>query len=84
MRFDSSTSVWIQVCLKMKDKSELCAICDTALTSATLPVVSRVPIRSQLTSRLSVANCDGQLHDSEWVLRHASAADQCWHTWVCF
>ncbi len=54
----------------------------SALTSATLPVVSRVP--SQLASILSVANCDRQLHDSEWVLRRMSADDLCLHTWVCF
>lgn len=79
MLFDSSTSMWIQ------DKSELCAIFDTlVLTSATLSVVLHVSILSQLTSRLSVANCDGQLYDSEWVLCGASAADQCMRVWVCF
>lgn len=79
MHFDSSTSMWIQ------DKSELCAISDTlVLTSATLSVVLRVSILSQLTSRLSVANCEGQLHDREWVLWGASAADKCMSTWACF
>lgn len=70
-----------------KDEGEIRAVCHlrhSALTLASLPVVSRVPILSQLTSRLSVANCDGQLHDSEWALRCASAADQCLHTWACF
>lgn len=79
MLFDSSTSKWIQ------DKSELCAISDTlVLTSATLSVVLHVSILNQLTSRLSVANCDRQLHDSEWVLCGASAVDQCMRMWVCF
>jgi len=33
---------------------------------------------------LSVANCEGQLHDREWALWGASAADECMSMWACF